>query len=202
MTHDTEPTMRHSQSWRPRPPVRPAAWVVLAALVGPVPAGFAQQAADPALAQLQQQLQPISGAQLQAPAEQQVQQVQQVQAAPQPLPVVRPLSPAQAQAQAAAPAAEAPPQAAVAPPRPVAVAQPPLAMPRPSVVGPATTAWLDLQRSNRAASPEAHPFEGAAASSAYQRYLQSFAKPIPTWFTSVQRSSGGGSSGGGDLQSQ
>ncbi|WP_246797727.1 DUF3613 domain-containing protein [Burkholderia perseverans] len=176
---------------------------MLAALVGPVPAGFAQQAADPALAQLQQQLQPISGAQLQAPAEaspavQQVQQVQQVQAAPQPLPVVRPLSPAQAQA----PAAEAPPQAAVAPPRPVAVAQPPLVMHRPSVVGPATTAWLDLQRSNRAASPEAHPFEGAAASSAYQRYLQSFAKPIPTWFTSVQRSSGGGSSGGGDLQSQ
>ncbi|WP_242468307.1 DUF3613 domain-containing protein [Burkholderia plantarii] len=178
--------MRHSQSWRPRPPVRPAAWVALAALIGPVPAGFAQQAADPALAQLQQQLQPISGAQLQAPA------VQQVQTAPQPLPLVRPLSQAP----------EAPPQAAAAPPRPVAVAQPPLVMHRPSVVGQATMAWLDLQRSNRAASAEAHPFEGAAASSAYQRYLQSFAKPIPTWFTSVQRSSGGGSSGGGDLQSQ
>lgn len=193
--------MRHSQSWRPRPPVRPAAWVALVALamlVGPVPAAFAQQAADPALAQLQQQLQPISGAQLQAPAEASP-AMQHVQTAPQPLPVVRPPSQAQAQVQVQ----EAPPRpVAVAQPQPQPQPQPPLVMHRPSVVGPATTAWLDLQRSNRAAAPEAHPFEGAAASSAYQRYLQSFAKPIPTWFTSVQRSSGGGSSGGGDLQSQ
>ncbi|WP_244100704.1 DUF3613 domain-containing protein [Burkholderia gladioli] len=205
------------------------ALVVLAGVLGATAARA--QAVDPALAQLQQQLQPISGAQLQpqllapadaAPAPQAA--VQQVQGSSQPLPAVAPstqVQPARPQPvvlqQQAAPQDVAPPQPAVVAqpvPAPVEVAMQPVPAPpaameparRRSDVGPSTEAWLDLQRSNRAASPEPHPFEGAAASYAYQRYLQSFNSPIPTWFTSVQQGSGGGGSGGssfgGGSQSQ
>ncbi|KAF1026535.1 MAG: hypothetical protein GAK40_01242 [Burkholderia plantarii] len=78
---------------------------------------------------------------------------------------------------------------------------------RVSEIGPSTESWLELQRSNRAAA-EPQPYDGAAATLAYQRYLQSFGKPIPTWFapqasqggSSGSGGSGGGSSGGGVSQ--
>ncbi|MFA8340987.1 DUF3613 domain-containing protein [Burkholderia cenocepacia] len=64
-----------------------------------------------------------------------------------------------------------------------------------SEIGHATTALLDLQRSNRsAATPQ--PIDGAAGTYAYQRYIDSFKTPIPQWFGTMS-ASGGGSSGGG-----
>ncbi|WP_186133755.1 DUF3613 domain-containing protein [Burkholderia gladioli] len=212
--------MRHSSFNRPRCDLLRIALAALACMAG-APLAFAQ-VDDPGLAQLQQQLQPAPGAQLQAPvlapldaAPSQPQPVvQQVQSAPQALPATQPQSlvtqppPATEpqQVQAPAPVEVAQQVAAPAP----AIQQPQARQPQPAVVrrrsdvGASTEAWLELQRSNRAAAPEAHPFEGAAASYAYQRYLQSFSTPIPTWFTPVQRSSGGGGSsfGGGDSASQ
>ncbi|WP_414444978.1 DUF3613 domain-containing protein [Burkholderia sp. 22PA0106] len=186
-----------ADAWRTAPAL--AALAVACAAAFGAPAALAQQPADPALAQLQQQLLPMPDSQLQVPAAQPA--VQQVQAAPQALPTVAPQQP--------------PPQAALQPPAqpviapapplpaPVVAAEPPAKPPRTSTrasdIGSSTEAWLELQRSNRAASDNPHPFEGAAASYAYQRYLDSFGTPIPAWFGSsqaAQGSSGGGSSFG------
>ncbi len=53
-----------------------------------------------------------------------------------------------------------------------------------SVVGSATTAWLDLQRTNAAAAP-ALSTPGAQASLAYERYMNSFRTKIPASFGST-----------------
>ncbi len=68
------------------------------------------------------------------------------------------------------------------------------AAPRASEVGHAESGWLEMQRSNRYAAHE-QPMLGAAATLAYQRYLESFKHPIPESFAS--KLSGGGGSGGG-----
>jgi opacity protein-like surface antigen len=57
------------------------------------------------------------------------------------------------------------------------------AAPDASEIGHATLAWLDLQRSGRAAAP-AQPTLGVEASLAYQRYLESFRTKIPASFGS------------------
>ncbi len=90
-----------------------------------------------------------------------------------------------AQAQAQAPAAQEPAQA-----QPAQQAAAP-ATPPASEISHATLAWLDLQSSNRAAVQE-QPMLGAAASLAYQRYLDSFKNKIPAFFGSAASSSGGG----------
>lgn len=61
-----------------------------------------------------------------------------------------------------------------------------------SDVGSATTAWLDLQRTNAAAAP-ALPTPGAQARLAYERYMNSFRTKIPASFGSTL--SGVGSAG-------
>jgi len=47
--------------------------------------------------------------------------------------------------------------------------------------GDETRAWLDLQRSGRAAAPD-RPIPGPVASRIYKRYLESFEHPIPAQF--------------------
>ncbi|MBN3727870.1 DUF3613 domain-containing protein, partial [Burkholderia sp. Ac-20379] len=147
---------------------------------------------------------------LQAPAVQPA--VQQVQTAPQALPALAPQQAQQAQQPQPQAAVQPPAQPAIAPappPAPVAAAEQPRRpariYTRASDIGSTTESWLELQRSNRAASDNPHPFEGAAASYAYQRYLNSFGTQIPTWFGSSQRASGssgssGSSSGSGQSQ--
>lgn len=54
------------------------------------------------------------------------------------------------------------------------------ASPRP--LGGDTRAWLGLQASNNAALGWARPLPGDAADRVYQRYLASFAQPIPAKF--------------------
>jgi hypothetical protein len=98
---------------------------------------------------------------------------------------------AAAQAQAQAQGAQEPAQAQ-------ASAAPADATPRASEISHATLAWLDLQSSNRVAVPE-QPMLGAAASLAYQRYLESFKSKIPVFFDSASASGSGGSGGGGSL---
>jgi hypothetical protein len=72
--------------------------------------------------------------------------------------------------------------------------------PRAHAVGDATRAWLELQRSSRAAAP-ALPTLGAQASLAYQRYLDSFKTKIPAMYGSaisdLRANVGGDSNGGG-----
>jgi Protein of unknown function (DUF3613) len=79
-----------------------------------------------------------------------------------------------------------------------AQAAPVNATPPASEIGHATLAWLDLQGSNRAAVQE-QPMLGAAASLAYQRYLDSFKNKIPEFFGSAASSSGGGGSSSSSL---
>ncbi|WP_114815341.1 DUF3613 domain-containing protein [Paraburkholderia kururiensis] len=62
---------------------------------------------------------------------------------------------------------------------------------RASDIGPATSAWLALQRSNAAAAP-AQPTPGAEATLAYQRYLESFKSKIPERFDSSMGQGGNG----------
>ncbi|NPT45394.1 DUF3613 domain-containing protein [Paraburkholderia sp. 1N] len=74
-----------------------------------------------------------------------------------------------------------------------AVSAPPAAR---SEVGHATTAWLDLQRSNSQAAPE-QPMLGEEAGLAYRRYMDSFKSKIPELYGSaLSQGSGGGQSGG------
>lgn len=60
-------------------------------------------------------------------------------------------------------------------------------------VGDETKALLELQRSGQAASATPRPMTGEVADKTYQRYVESFAHPIPENFP---RESTGGSSGG------
>ncbi|WP_323118053.1 DUF3613 domain-containing protein [Burkholderia alba] len=66
------------------------------------------------------------------------------------------------------------------------------AAPLASEISHSTQAWLDLQGSNRAATPHPQPMIGAAASLAYQRYLESFKSKIPVFYGSSSGSGGGG----------
>lgn len=63
-----------------------------------------------------------------------------------------------------------------------------------SEIGHSTKAWLDLQSHNHYAA-ESSPMMGAAASLAYQRYLDSFKAKIPVWFGSSMGSGSGSGSG-------
>jgi hypothetical protein len=62
-------------------------------------------------------------------------------------------------------------------------------------VGSATRQAFDLQRSGAQAA-QAQPMSGEQASLAYERYLKSFAQPIPVFFGSSMKS-GGDSAGSG-----
>jgi len=71
--------------------------------------------------------------------------------------------------------------------------EPPVAR---SEVDHATTAWLDLQRSNSQAAPE-QPMLGEEAGLAYQRYMASFKSKIPDMYGSAINQGSGGGQGGG-----
>lgn len=47
---------------------------------------------------------------------------------------------------------------------------------------PAVHAWLEMQRSGDAASPQSQPLSGPAMERAYIRYLKSFEHPQPMYF--------------------
>jgi len=47
-------------------------------------------------------------------------------------------------------------------------------------------AWLELQSSGRAASPQPQPFSGPVMNRAHERYLESFTHPVPPYFEHVQ----------------
>jgi len=64
----------------------------------------------------------------------------------------------------------------------------------PPAVGTDTRAWLELQRSGAASTPQVQPVPGEVADKVYQRYLNSFDQPIPAEF---DRESFVGRSGGG-----
>ena len=68
----------------------------------------------------------------------------------------------------------------------------------PAEIVHATSALLDLQRSNRAAATP-QPIDGAAGTFAYQRYIDSFKTPIPQWFGTMSASGGGSGGGSGGL---
>ena len=60
--------------------------------------------------------------------------------------------------------------------------------------GMQTRSWVELQVSNNAALGAARPMPGEVADQVYQRYLKSFAHPIPEYFERdkfVQGGSGG-----------
>lgn len=60
-------------------------------------------------------------------------------------------------------------------------------------VGSATRSWTELQISNSAASPVARPLTGEVADKIYQRYLDSYTKPIPQTFPRDNFTTGSGS---------
>ncbi|WP_029147341.1 DUF3613 domain-containing protein [Methylophilus sp. 5] len=45
-----------------------------------------------------------------------------------------------------------------------------------------TQQWLELQRSNKAASTQAQPMSGEVMDRVHKRYLKSFEKPIPEYY--------------------
>jgi len=47
---------------------------------------------------------------------------------------------------------------------------------------PATRAWLELQRSGDAASPQPQPLSGPAMERVHQRYLKGFEHPQPLYY--------------------
>ena len=47
-------------------------------------------------------------------------------------------------------------------------------------------AWLELQRSGRAASLQAQPISGPVMDRTHERYLESFTHPVPPYFDHVQ----------------
>jgi hypothetical protein len=61
------------------------------------------------------------------------------------------------------------------------------------MTGSETRVWLALQRSGNAALAAPRPTPGEVADKIYQRYLNSFATPIPASFTREQFVSGGSS---------
>lgn len=58
-------------------------------------------------------------------------------------------------------------------------------------VGDATQRLFALQRDGGAASPTPRPIAGDVATLSYQRYLDSFKRPIPDHFSTTVRSAGG-----------
>lgn len=57
--------------------------------------------------------------------------------------------------------------------------------------------WIELQTSGRAASPVARPLPGEIADRSYQRYAESFSKPIPDTLDREEFLSQGGGGGSG-----
>lgn len=55
--------------------------------------------------------------------------------------------------------------------------------------------WIDLQKSNAAASPVARPLPGEIADRSFQRYAESFSQPIPTTLDREEFLSEGGGGG-------
>lgn len=49
-------------------------------------------------------------------------------------------------------------------------------------VGPATHAWLEMQRSGQAASQQPQPLSGPAMDKVHERYLKGFEHPLPVFF--------------------
>lgn len=45
-----------------------------------------------------------------------------------------------------------------------------------------TQQWLELQRSGKAASPQAQPISGEVMDKVHSRYIKSFEKPIPEYY--------------------
>lgn len=45
-----------------------------------------------------------------------------------------------------------------------------------------TQQWLELQRSGKAASPQAQPVSGEVMDKVHSRYIKSFEKPIPEYY--------------------
>ncbi|WP_024930503.1 DUF3613 domain-containing protein [Methylophilus sp. OH31] len=45
-----------------------------------------------------------------------------------------------------------------------------------------TQQWLELQRSGKAASPQAQPVSGEVMDKVHNRYIKSFEKPIPEYY--------------------
>lgn len=110
----------------------------------------------------------------------------------------------------AVPAESAAPATASSPaPAPAPVVSVPVASTTPAKVAPTrgegfgadTRYWTSLQVSGAAAVTDERPLPGEVATKVYERYVQSFAHPIPEKFDrdSFQSGSGGGgsSSGGG-----
>ena len=87
---------------------------------------------------------------------------------------------------------------ALASPTETAVTPPPSYAPVPVAAAPATgfgastRAWTSLQTSGAAASSEPRPLPGEAAKNTYERYLKSFAHPIPEKFERESFTSDGG----------
>lgn len=51
---------------------------------------------------------------------------------------------------------------------------------------PPAKAWLELQSSGKAASAQAQPLPGPVMDQVQERYLKSFAHPVPPYFEHVQ----------------
>jgi hypothetical protein len=64
-------------------------------------------------------------------------------------------------------------------------------------LGAETRAWLELQRNGNASNATPRPMPGEVADKVYERYLNSFAHPIPDSFSREQFVSGGGGNGSG-----
>lgn len=51
---------------------------------------------------------------------------------------------------------------------------------------PATHAWLEMQRSGRAASQQPQPLSGPVMDRVHERYLKGFEYPLPMYFEHAQ----------------
>lgn len=79
------------------------------------------------------------------------------------------------------------------------MAQEAAAPPLPQL-GSDTRAWLDLQKSASAQTPDLRAVPGEVAEQVYQRYINSFKYPIPQAFARETFIESGGSGGGGTTQ--
>lgn len=61
--------------------------------------------------------------------------------------------------------------------------------------GASTREWLELQKSGNTAAPESRPLPGEAADKVYQRYVDSYGRPLPETFPREGFGTGGGSGG-------
>lgn len=66
--------------------------------------------------------------------------------------------------------------------------------------GAQTREWLELQKSGNAVEGAARPMPGEVADKVYQRYVDSFGRPIPESYSRDSITGGSGSSGGGSGQ--